>query len=217
MEDFGLWGVAGGIVLTAGVTTLGTWWVTRYTLKTEAEATAAGRKEEIERHATFLAVRVASILDPFVMSCIDVVNDKGAYDARGERTTTTSDPALALPQDVDWKSIDPHHMDLVLTLPNEIMNAEKSIAFLADHIATPPDYEEIYNERQYQWARIGLLALNLAAELRERYGLSKRDYSRYDPRDVLERAFKKEDEMRNQGAELAKRLTSKHRETSGSN
>ena len=122
MDEFGNWGVVGSILLTAGVITLGTWWVTRYTLRAEAEATAAGGKEEIERHATFLAVRVTSILDPFVMKCIDVVNDNGAYDTRGERATTTSDPVLALPQDVDWKSIDPHHMDRVLTLPNEIMN-----------------------------------------------------------------------------------------------
>ncbi len=69
-----------GIALTTLVTTAGTWFVTRYQLRQEAETQATTRREELDRHGTLLAVRVASILAPFVMCAVDVINDKGIYD-----------------------------------------------------------------------------------------------------------------------------------------
>lgn len=209
MEEFGLGWALGGIGLTALVTTVGTWFVTRYQLRHEAEAQATARKEELDRHGTYLAVRVASVLDPFVMAAVEVVNDKGIYDQHGELNPDSVEPTLDLPQDVNWKSIDPHLMDRILTLPNEIASAKRTVSFVGEMISGPPDYDEWFDERRFQWAKLGLMALDLARDLRDRYKLRQPDHSRYEPRDVLEAAFRKEDNMRTKGAASAKRLAKK--------
>jgi len=209
MEEFGLGWALAGIGLTALVTTIGTWFVTRYQLRQEAETQAAARKEELERHGTYLAVRVACVLDPFVMAAVAVVNDKGFYDQQGELTPEEKPPTLELPQDVDWKSIDPHLMDRILSLPNEIASTQKTISFVGEVISGPPDYDEWFVERRYQWAKLGLMALDLARDLRSRYKLRQPDYSGYDPRETLEAAFLKEDKWRTKGAASAKRIVKK--------
>lgn len=205
MEEFGLGWALAGIGLTAVVTTFGTWIVTRYSVSQERQA----RQEELDRHGTYLAVRVSSILDPFVMAAVEVVNDRGYPDQDGELGPDSVEPSLDLPNDVDWKSIDPHLMDRILTLPNEIQRAEKSLSHVAEYVSGPPDHDEWFSERRYQWGRIGILALDLARDLRNRYKLRQPDFSQYDPRDVLEAAFRKQDEMRAMGAANAKRLVAK--------
>jgi hypothetical protein len=217
MEDFGLGWAVVGIGLTALVTTVGTWFVTRYQLSRQAEIERAARKEELDRTATYLAVRVSSVLDPFVTGCVAVINDSGLPDQQGEMYPEERTPTLDLPQDVDWKSIDPHLMDRILSLPNEMARAEDTIAFVGDMISGPPDHSEWFAERRYQWAKLGLMAMDLARDLRDRYKLLQRDYSIYDPREVLERAFRKEDGMRKKGAVTAKRIVAngKKKQASG--
>lgn len=56
---------------------------------------------------------------------------------------------------------------------------------------------------------IGLKARDLARDLRDRYKLPQRDYSRYDPGGRARCGLPKEDEMRTRGATIAKRLTAK--------
>jgi hypothetical protein len=48
MEEFSLGWALGGIALTALVTTVGTWFVTQYQLRHQAETDKATRHEEIE-------------------------------------------------------------------------------------------------------------------------------------------------------------------------
>ena len=144
------------------------------------------------------------------MSAVDVINDSGTYDAEGILKPAVSEPTLSLPEDVDWRNIDPHLMDRILTLPNEIENAQKSISFVADVVAGPTYYDEWFEERPYQWGRIGILALDAATNLRNQHGLKDRGYSRYDPRPHLENAFREKDDMIKQGAETSKKLIESH-------
>lgn len=192
--------------LTALVTTIGTILVTfvghRLTTRKDSQ-------DERDRHATYLAVRVSAILDPFVMAAVSVSGDKGQYDANGELGPEATEPVLTLPDDVDWKSIDPHLMDRILTLPNEIASARSTIDFMGE-VTGPPDYDEWFSERRYQWAKLGLMALDLATDLRRRYRLKPRDYSRYDPRKYFEREFRAESERRREAAEAAQRLLKAH-------
>lgn len=211
MEQFGLGWALAGIALTALVTTLGTWLVNRYTLRQEAETQAATRREELDRHGTYLAVRIAAMLDPFVMECVNFISDGGQPDKDGEMIASVSLPNLKLPEDVDWKSIDPHLMDRILTLPNEIDTALKAIDYTWLHFSRPPDHDEMFEERRYQGGRLGILALDLATDLRQRYRLKPRDYSRYDPRIYLEKAFREKDDMIQYGAEIAKQLIENHK------
>lgn len=194
------------IFLTAVVTTGGTWLVTSYSHSRQEEKDEATRKEERDRHGTYLASRVAAVLDPYVMGCVDVTGDRGQMGEDGQMYASVDAPPLKLPDDVDWKSIDPHLMDRALTLPNEIDTANKAVSFTWLHVTTPPDNDEMFEERQYQWGRLGLLAMDLARDLRERYGLTQPDYSRYDPREWLEKAFRERDDMIKHGAEISKNL-----------
>jgi hypothetical protein len=211
MEEFGLGWALGGIALTALVTTVGTWFVTRYQLRHQAETDKATRHEEIERDGRYIAVRVVCILDPFVLECCDVVADDGIWDQESMRHTNTKTPKLAYPEDVDWRNVKPDLMYRILTLPNELEKADRSISAVDEHVAGPPDYEEIFEERHYQFAKLGLTAMDLARDIREAYGLVQPDYSRWDPRTTLDRAFAAEDEQRQLNAEMSQKLLDAHK------
>lgn len=125
-------------------------------------------------HASYLAVRVICILDRFVSDCYDFVCNGRSDDG--------SLPKFAgFPDDIDWKAISPDLMYQILRFPNEILSANDSIQFITDVVAAPPDYEEIIEERQYQYALLGLTALSLASKLRGKYAIPRRDYSRWNP------------------------------------
>ncbi|MGJ3259794.1 MAG: hypothetical protein ACFE0S_09340 [Rhodospirillales bacterium] len=184
------------IVLTAGLTTIGTFFITRYTHGLNLSRESQAREDEWKRRASYLAARVVCVLDPFVMACCDVVGDNGIYDPKGVRHIQVSTPTLELPQDVDWKSISPALMYRILALPNQIEAAEKAVSWVGSELAFPPDYDEAYDERCYQYARLGLTAFDLAAELREMFGLPDQDYGKWNPRSYLEGSSKEEFERR---------------------
>lgn len=206
MEEFFFGSPLGSIVLTALVTTVGTWFVTRYQLKHQTETDKATRQEEIERDGRYIAVRIVCVLDPFALKCCDVIGDVGIYDQEGIRQTVRTTPTLDYPEDVDWRNVKPDLMYRILTLPNEIEKAIHSISAVIEIVAVPPDYDEVFEERHYQSAKLGLAAMDLARDIRQAYGLAQPDYSRWDPRTTLERAFGAEDKQRQRNAEMSRRL-----------
>mgnify|MGYP001598364059 FL=1 len=110
----------GGIISTVVLTTIGTFFITRYTLQKSAANEAQIRLEELERHARYLAIRVVCKLDAFISDCCDVVVDSGMPDEDGLSRTRVTSPVLTLPENVDWKAISPELMYRVLGLPNDI-------------------------------------------------------------------------------------------------
>ncbi|TXL17451.1 hypothetical protein BMR04_05810, partial [Methylococcaceae bacterium HT3] len=68
--------------------------------------------------------------------------------------------------DVEWESISPKIMYKILVLPIKIKQAIKLIDSTIE-IASPPDYEEIFEERQYQYALLGIEALDIVSSLCE--------------------------------------------------
>lgn len=147
------------------------------------------------------------MLDPFVLRCVDVVNDDGEY-VEGELTPQVASPTVSFPGDLDWKTMDAALMYRVLTLPGEIAAAESTIAAYAEH-SGPPDHDEVWEERKFQYGRVGLYAMDLAADLRSRYGLEPKDYSRWDPRKVLDAAYTAEDARRKKADASIKRMVAK--------
>jgi hypothetical protein len=194
MEQFGLWSALGGIVLTALVTTVGTWFVTRYQLQQEAQAQAKIRKEELDRHGRYLAIRVVCALDTFVNGCGDAVYDDGMMGNDGETVPRESTPNLVFPNDVDWKSVDPDLMYRALSLPNEITSADKAIDWVVGQVSGPPDYREFFTERILRYGQLGLSALKLADDLRSRYGIPARNADSWNPRETLEKKVKEAEE-----------------------
>lgn len=199
MEDWQL------VLLTAGVTTLGTMLVTwighRMTVRQDTQ-------EERDRHATYVATRVVCMLDPFVLRCVDVINDEGDY-VEGELTPQVDTPRLEFPADLDWKTVDAALMYRTLALPNEIAAANSTIAAYAEH-SGPPNYDEVWDERKFQYGRVGLYALDLAVDLRKRYELKQPDYSRWNPRRTLDAAYTQEDARRRKVDEGIKGMLANH-------
>ncbi|MDX8499145.1 hypothetical protein RFM99_12045 [Mesorhizobium sp. VK4C] len=192
------------VLLTAFVTTLGTCIVTyighRLTVARDSQ-------QERDRHATYVATRVVCMLDLFVLRCVDVINDAGEY-VDDELTPQVDAPDLEFPADLDWKTMDAALMYRTLSLPNEIAAADSTIAAYAEH-SGPPNWDEVWDERRFQYGRVGLYALDLAADLRRRYGLDQPDYSRWNPRETLDAAYIAEDARRRKVSQGIKEMIEK--------
>lgn len=75
----------------------------------------------------------------------------------------------------------------LLSLPNESETAERCLDG-ADNVATPPDYEEWYEERRVQYSKIGLTAFALTQELRKKYGIPAQEFDYWNPAERLAEA-----------------------------
>jgi hypothetical protein len=147
---------------------------------------------DTERAARYLAIRVVTILDKFIEDCVAVVKDDGL--CYGQRTQdgclspqVKSPGAPAFPDDVDWKSIDHDLMYKILSFPSDVEAGDNAIAFIWDVVATPPDYDEGFGERAYQYAQFGLKAYELAKNLRSKYGIPTKDYAEWNPVSELQK------------------------------
>ena len=120
----------------------------------------------------YLCIRVVSELERFAAGCVDVVGDDGEENPNGYTVVTTKTPEFEPHSiDVDWESLPLTLLYRTLDLPNQLQAASREIEDVLEHVASPPDYPEFYEERQFQFAKLGLQALELAADLRLRAGL----------------------------------------------
>jgi hypothetical protein len=150
-----------------------------------------------KRRAVYLAIRVVCLLDEFVDGCISVVNDDGCkHDARA----TVPDPP-SYPGDVDWKSIKPSLMYKILSLPTEIELAKRTIMG-ADSFSWDEDFFDL-TERQYQYARMGLVAIELARQLRKTYDIPDRDFGWREPAGSFRETMDMIDKDRREAREAA--------------
>lgn len=148
-------------------------------------------KRETDKSAKYLAIRIVCILDKYLDDCTEVVKDDGL--SYGQRTP---DGCLApqikvpappvYPDDVDWKSIDHELMYKLLSLPSEIADGDRMISFAWD-ITGPPDFEDWFDERKFQYSQFGLMAYKLSNDLSNKYGIKKKTYSDWDPVSDLKR------------------------------
>jgi len=148
----------------------------------------AGRDKK-KSDAAYLAAIVGGALDTFVSGCSEVVGDSGQVDRDGY-----SHPRATLPGfdpsklDVEWRTIPPELLFDIQDLPYQILSAEGAINDAAEYVAMPPDYEEIFEERQYQFAKLGLHCLDIAERLRAFAKLSPRQkVYQWDPKIFFER------------------------------
>lgn len=140
---------------------------------------------------TYLAVRVICILDEYTDSCIKVVQDDGTVmgqaaerdeEGFGHYIPQVQLPAAPnFPDDLDWKSIDSNLMYQILAFPNAVRSTNDSIRFVANEVASPPDYDELFEARWEGYANLGLEAIELVELLRGRYGLPKKISNKWNP------------------------------------
>lgn len=157
-------------------------------------------KQSVNKNARYLAIRVICILDKYVEDCADVVKDDGL--SFGQRTSdgclqpqVKALGAPVFPEDVDWKSIDHELMFKILSLPSDVEGGERIIKATED-IASPPDFEEWFNERRFHYSQFGLIACKLSQELATKYGIKKKAYNDWDPIDDLKQELNTATEIR---------------------
>ena len=119
----------------------------------------------------YLAIRISCILDTFVNGCADVVADDGLCYGQTDqdrcRSIQTKTPNFdPLSVEVEWKTLPAEIMHEVLSFPNQIEAINHKISGAFEYAASPPDYEEGFEERQLQYATLGLKAHSLASKLR---------------------------------------------------
>lgn len=157
-------------------------------------------KQIENKNAKYLAIRVVCILDKYLEDCADVVNDDGL--SYGQRTSEGClEPQVKIPappifpDDVDWKSIDHELMYKILSFPSDIIAGNKIINFSTD-IASPPDFEEWFEERRYYYSQFGLTAYKLSEELSMTYNIKKRTYNDWNPVEDFKRELTKATKQR---------------------
>lgn len=160
-----------GVILGAVLTVAREWW---------------SQRVKDSKDAAFLAVQVVGQLDRFVAGCASVVSDDGLSEGRpdeqGYRRTQVTPPKFE-PENfkVEWKSLPLELMFGVLDLPYKIGAANHSIEGAYEYQATPPDFEEFFEERQYQYALLGIEAARLSTALRHHAKLPLRVAKEWDP------------------------------------
>lgn len=159
------------------------------------------------RHARYLAIRVVIALDRYVESCAAVATDDGL--SQGQRNQqgylepqVSLPPAPTFPPDLDWKSIDHELTYRLLSLPNDADAANRMIGFSWEN-AFPPDFEEAFEERQYQYAKLGLATFKLTQELRQTYDIGAPQPGAWNP---VEHLTKAKDDVEEWRRERAKRI-----------
>ena len=177
---YGLFGVVLGAVLT---------------LASELLKDYKSRKKRAE----YLAIRISCAFDRYVDQCVAVANDGGVEDQEGCTITQEPDPEIDIQSfDVDWQSLPATLMYQILSFPNLMEEAKQSISSVAFYVAGPPDYFEAIEERQYQYATLGVKAGDIAKELREKYNLPVRNYEFWDPIESMKKTIKEIIEQRNE-------------------
>lgn len=133
------------------------------------------------RNSIYLASRVSSMLERFVVDCARASFDTGEPDHEGNYypryATPKFDPTTL---DVDWKTLPAGLMYSILDLPYRIEVAEGSVE------ATSED-DGFYEERRFQFATLGLEASALVVKLLSHAGLPKRPTQKWDPVDTMRR------------------------------
>ncbi len=148
----GLLGVIIGFALKAGLDTLNAF---------------ANRR----RNARHLAVRVVCILENFVLRCSDTVDKTGKFGADGHCIIAPSPPLQPYPEELDWKSINTELLYSILSIPTRISLADSFISSIAEYDGPP--WDQVADEKQLQFAKLGLFAAEISQKLRKKYDLPR--------------------------------------------
>lgn len=169
---FGLVGVALGALLTVARE----WWFQSRKNKKDAE---------------YLSILMSCELERYAARCAKVVGDDGLCEGQPDENGYSSiqvDAPKFEPHafSVEWKSLPAHLMYEILDFPYKAELANSSVSAAFEYAATPPDFSEGFEERQFQYACLGLAALKLAARLRGYVGLPPRDIGEWNPAEYME-------------------------------
>ena len=156
-------------------------------------------KREKKKKAEFLAIRLTIIFEDFIQSCVEVVNDDGSMGGPsndGCKYISAKAPEINFQTlDVEWQCLPFDLLYEILHFPALLKEANRKISEEFD-ISGAPDYEEGFEARQYQFSRLGLLAVQISKKLRSEFKMPEKHYEDFDPIEFLQDNKKKIDEKR---------------------
>ena len=143
------------------------------------------QKQNKIKAAEYLSIQVAYALEQYAFHCSDVVNDDGLCYGQPDKdgwyrpqvTRPNFDPKSF---DVEWKALPIEFMYDILNFPYKAKLAEDHVANIFKY-SDPPDFSYEFEERQWQYASLGIAASELADKLRKHIGLSPRIVGDWDP------------------------------------
>lgn len=192
---FGLVGVALGAMLTVARE----WWF---------------QSRKTRKDAEYLSVLVSCELERYVAGCADVVGDdgrsEGQRDINGYCTIQVDAPQFEpLALGVDWKSLPAGLMYEILDFPYMAEVASRKVSAAFECAASPPDFDEGFEERQFQYATLGIAASQLVTKLRNYAGFPARSIGEWNPVQYMEEQKAAIELQRNERANrnLATRLS----------
>jgi hypothetical protein len=137
------------------------------------------------RDARFLAVQVVGRLDRYVFACSEVTTDDGL--SQGQRNEHGYCVAQVKPPEfspetlsVEWRSLPGDLLYEILDLPYKAEVASHIVEGASEN-AHPPDFDDYFEERQLQYASLGLQAAVIAGRLRRHAKLPERSTAHWDP------------------------------------
>ncbi|WP_285142999.1 hypothetical protein [Serratia ureilytica] len=161
-----------------------------FTRKREEKAAAA--KQASER--LYIAMELVFLLEQFAEGCAQVATDYGELDEHEEYSPEEPEPELTvLDVSGDWRTLPPLLMYRVRELPVLQSEARRDIAAASEY-SYAPYYSQYFQERQYQYARLGLKALILSRRLRKLACLpgTRLDATEWSAQPVLWQAWRRE-------------------------
>lgn len=148
-------------------------------------------KRQSAQDAAYLAALVGVGLDRFIDGCIAVTQDDGQPDAEGFRKSVSATPNFDPSEyPVEWRCLPAQLMYKALDFPYSIGFADEAISNAMTFAAMPPDFEEFFEERQSQYAELGIKAMDIAKELRANASVPEREYHEFfQPRAIFEKTI----------------------------
>lgn len=129
-----------------------------------------------------LAMRLVLALDDFVGTCYTAAHDFPEFDVDEPENffLHADDPVLLLPKDANWSLFARELSEEIRWLPNRLRNVVDALESIE---IEPPEFNDLFEHRQDEFARLGLRAMDLIDRLCAAYQLplpERPDY--YDPR-----------------------------------
>lgn len=178
-----------------------------YTRKREDRAAAV----KLANERLFIATELVFLLEKFAEECVQIATDEGYEDGQGLTRARIKKTVLSL-SDVsgDWRALPLTLMYRIreLTVLQDV--ADRAIADAEEH-DDPPDFSNTFDERQYQYAKLGLKTVIQTRRLRAFSGLptTRLDASPWSAQPVLWGVWRKK---RKQRMEKALYLTNLHKQ-----
>lgn len=134
-----------------------------------------GQRLKDGEQRTFVALRLAAELEDFAIRCTLAAGDHGEPEIQqnGQEQFVSRYPTPEFKIDYsayEWRLVPKDLLMRILELPYLAQRAHAYLDGVTEFVADPPFYEEFFQERSLRFGRLGLRALDLASDLRTRYG-----------------------------------------------